>query len=178
MTIYSLDVVLSYLEAVCCSMSSSASWPAHRFLKRQVRWSGIPISFRIFQFDVVHTVCIVNKAEVHVFLKVSCFFDDPVDVGNLISGSSAFLNPAWTSGSSWLMYSWSLAWRILSITLLMCEMSAILQYFEHSLTLPFFGTGMKTDLFQPCGHCWVFQICRHTECSTFSFFLEEIERWL
>ena len=40
----------SYLEPVCCSMSSSncCSWPAYRFLKRQVRWSGIPISFRIF----------------------------------------------------------------------------------------------------------------------------------
>ena len=31
--------------------------------------------------------------------------------------------------------------------------------FEHCLTLPFFGIGMKTDLFQSCGHCWVFQIC-------------------
>ena len=45
----------------------------------------------------------------------------------------AFLNPAWTSGSSRFMYYWSLAWRILSITLLACEMSAIVQYFEHSL---------------------------------------------
>ena len=36
---------------------------------------------------------IVNKAEVDVFLELSCFFDDPVDVGNLISGSSAFSNP-------------------------------------------------------------------------------------
>ena len=45
------------------------------------------------QFVVIHTVKgfgIVNKAEVEVFLKLSCFFDDPVDVGNLISGSSAF----------------------------------------------------------------------------------------
>ena len=49
-----------------------------------------------------------------------------------------------------------------------CEMSAIVQYFEHSLALPFFGFGMKTDLFQSCGHCWVFQICQHTECSTFT----------
>ena len=40
--------------------------------------------------------------------------------------------------------------------------------FEHSLALPFFGTGMKTDLFQPCGHCCVFQICWHIECSTFT----------
>ena len=36
------------------------------------------------------------------------------------------------------------------------------------LTLPFFGTGMKTDLFQSCGHCWVFQICWHIEGSTFT----------
>ena len=45
------------------------------------------------QFVVIHTVKgfgIVNKAEVDVFLELSCFFDDPTDVGNLISGSSAF----------------------------------------------------------------------------------------
>ena len=40
-------------------------------------------------------------------------------------------------------------------------MSAIVQYFEHSLVLPFFGIWMKTDLFQSCGHCWVFQIFWH-----------------
>ena len=34
--------------------------------------------------------------------------------------------------------------------------------------LPFFGIGMQTDLFQSCGHCWVFQICWHIECSTFT----------
>ena len=45
------------------------------------------------QFIVIHTVKgfgIVNKAEIDVFLELSCLFDDPVDVGNLISGSSAF----------------------------------------------------------------------------------------
>ena len=47
-------------------------------------------------------------------------------------------------------------------------MSAIVWQFEHSLALPFFGIGMKTDLFQSCGHCWVFQICWHIECSTFT----------
>ena len=66
------------------------------------------------------------------------------------------------------MYCWSLAWRILSITLLACERSAIVRYFELSLALRFFGIGMKTDLFQSCGHCWVFQICWHIECSTFT----------
>ena len=50
--------------------------------------------FQIFpQFVVIHTVKgfgIVNEAEIDVFLELSCFFDDPADVGNLISGSSAF----------------------------------------------------------------------------------------
>ena len=70
-----------------------ASCPAYRFLKRQVRWSGISISLRIFQFIVMQTVkgfVIVNKAELDVFLELSWFIDDPADVGNLISGSSAF----------------------------------------------------------------------------------------
>ena len=76
--------------------SSVASCPVYRFLRRQIRWSGIPTSLRIF-----HSFCdphslkhsqygIVNKAEVDDFLELSCFFDDPMDVGNLISGSSAF----------------------------------------------------------------------------------------
>ena len=81
-------------SVVPCPVLTVASRPAYRFLKRQVRWSGIPISFRIFpQFIVIHTVKgfgIVNKAEIDVFLELSCFFDDPADVGNLISGSSAF----------------------------------------------------------------------------------------
>ena len=45
------------------------------------------------QFVVIHTVKgfgVVNKAEVDVFLELSCFFDDPADAGNMISGSSAF----------------------------------------------------------------------------------------
>ena len=48
------------------------------------------------QFVVIHTVKgfgKVNKAEVDVYLEFSCFFDDPVDVGNIISGCSAFLKP-------------------------------------------------------------------------------------
>ena len=69
------------------------------------------------QFIVIHTVKsfgIVNKAEIYVFLELSCFFDDPADVGNLISGSSAFSK---TSLNIWkFTYCLSLAWRILSIT--------------------------------------------------------------
>ena len=79
-----------------------------------------------------------------------------------------FLKPVWTSGSSQVTYCWILTWRILSITLLACEMSAIVRSLEHSLALPFFRIGMKTDLFQSCGYCWVFQICCHIECSTFT----------
>ena len=83
------------------------------------------------QFVVIHTVKgfgIVNKAEVDVFLELSCFFDDPADVGNLTSGSSAFSK---SSLNIWkftvhVLRGWrSLAWRIFSFTLLTCEMSAI-----------------------------------------------------
>ena len=86
----------SYLEPVCCSMSSSNCC----FLtciqisqqEGQVVWYSH--LFKNFpQFVVVHTIKsfgIVNKAEVDAFLELSYFFDDPTDVGNLISGSSAF----------------------------------------------------------------------------------------
>ena len=129
------------------------------------------------QFIVIHTVkgfSIVNKAEIDIFLELSYFFNDPADVGNLISGSSAFSKTSLNIWSSRFTYCWSLAWRILSITLLGCEMSAIMQWFEHSLALPFFGIGMKTDLFQSCDHCWVFQISWHIECSTFTVFYEKL----
>ena len=71
-----------------------ASWPAHRFLRRQVRWSGIPISFKSFpQFIMIHTVKgfgVVDETEVDVSLEFPGFLYDPLNVGNLISGSSSF----------------------------------------------------------------------------------------
>ena len=78
---------------VPCPVLPVASWPAYRFLRRQIGWSGIPISKKFPQFVVIHTVkgfSIVNEAEVDVFLKFSCFFSDLVDVDSLVSGSSAF----------------------------------------------------------------------------------------
>ena len=102
MTIYSLQVlfflfVTSLLSCCCCcsmSCSNCCLLTCIQALKRQIWWSGISISFRIFHSLLWPTQTkyfgTVNKAEVYVFLKLSCFFDDPVDVGNLISGSSAF----------------------------------------------------------------------------------------
>ena len=82
------------------------------------------------QFVVIHTVKgfgIVNKAKVDVFLEFSCFFYDPMDVGNLTSSSSAFSKSSLNIWKLQFTYCWNLAWRILSITLLACEMSAIVQ---------------------------------------------------
>ena len=107
-------------SVVPCPVLTVASWSAYRFHKRQVRWSGIPISWRIFQFVVIHTVKdfrIVNEAEVDVFLELSSFFYDPTDVGNLISGSSAF------SQSS--LYIWKFLVHIL--------LKPSLKDFEHDL---------------------------------------------
>ena len=79
------------------------------------------------QFVVVHTVkgFGINKAEVDVFLELSCFCDDLMDVGNLISGSSAFSKASLNIWKFTVPVLLKLPWRILSITLLACEMSAI-----------------------------------------------------
>ena len=85
-----------YFEPVCCSVSSSNCC----FLTciqisqeaGQVVWYSQLLK-NFLQFVVMQTVngfSIVNKAKVDVFLELSCFFDDPTDVGNLISGRSAF----------------------------------------------------------------------------------------
>ena len=126
---------------VPCPVLIIASWLAYRFLRRQVRWSGIPISKNFpVCCDPHKGFSIINEAEVDVFLEFSCFFYDATDVGNLISGSSAF------SKSS--LYIWKflvhllliLAWRILSITLLACEMSAIVE-----VVWTFFGIALLWD---------------------------------
>ena len=77
-----------------------------------------------------------------------------------------FLNPACIFGSSGFTYYWSLSWSILSVILLTCEMNATVWQFERCLAFLVFANGMKTDLFQSCGHWWVFQICWHSERST------------
>ena len=88
----------SCLEPVCCSMSSSNCCFLICIQIFQEAGQVFLYShlFQNFQwFIVIHTVKgfgTVNKAEIDVFLEPSCFFDDPADVGNLISGSSAFFN--------------------------------------------------------------------------------------
>ena len=71
-------------STVPCPVLTVASWPAYRFLSSQVGWFGILISLGIFQFVMIHTV------KGFIFLEFPWFFYDPVDVDNLISGSSAF----------------------------------------------------------------------------------------
>jgi len=82
------------------------------------------------QFIVIHTVKgfgIVDIAEVDVFLELSCLSDNPMNVGNLISGSSAFSKSSLNIWKFMVHVLLSLAWRILSITLLACKMSAIVR---------------------------------------------------
>ena len=99
------------------------------------------------------------------FLEFPCFPHDPTSAGNLISGSSAFSKPS--------LHIWKFSVDIL--------LKPSLKDFEHYLanmwneyqctvawTLPFFVIGMKTDLFQSCDHCWLFQFCWYIERSTFT----------
>ena len=84
------------LEPVCCFMSGSNCCFLNCIQISQEAGKMVWYSHLLKDFPpfvVIHTVKgfgIVNKAEIDVFLELSCFFDDPMDVGNLISGSSAF----------------------------------------------------------------------------------------
>ena len=174
MTIYSLDVLLSWFGTSLCFMSSSNCC----FLTciqisqeaGQVVWYAHLLK-NFPQFVVIQTVKgfgIINKTEVDVFLELSCFFDDPTDVGNLISVSSAF------SKSS--LNIWKFTVRIL--------LKAGLENFEHYfasvwdecncvVVWTFFGTAFLWDWNEnwPFPVLWPlmsFQICLHTECSTFT----------
>ena len=126
-------------------------------------------SLRIFQFVVIHTVkgfSIDNEAD--IFLEFSCFFNDPMDAGNLISGTSALsksslniwkftvhvlLKPGLGNFGHYFASVWD-----------ECNCAIVWTFFG----IAFFRIGTKTDLFQSCGHCWVFQICWYIECSTFT----------
>ena len=152
----------SYLEPVSCSLSSSNCCfficiQISQVAGQIVWYSNLFQNFT--QLILIHTVKgfgIVNKAEIDVFLELSCLFDDPEDVANLISGFSAFSK---TSLNIWKF----------TVHLLL---KPGLENFEHyfasvwdecncEVVWAFFGIAFlwKTDLFQSCGHCWVFQIC-------------------
>ena len=146
-------------ESVHCSMSGSNCCFLTCIQVSQeagkVAWYSHLLK-NFLQFIGIHTVKgfgIVNETEVDVFMELSCFFYDPQYVGNLISGSSAFSKSSFNIWKFSVHVLLNLTWRILSITLLACEMRAIVRSFEHSLALPFIGIGMKTDLFQSRGQC-------------------------
>ena len=118
---------------------------------------------------MIHTVksfSIVNEAEIDVFLELSCFFHDPADVAIWSLVPLPFLKPAWTSGSSWFTYCWSMAWRIWSITSMWDESNCVVVWTFFSVA--FLCEWNENWPFQSHGHCWVFQICWHIECSTFT----------
>ena len=127
-----------------------ASSPGYRFLRSQVRWSGIPVTWTVFHSLLWSTQ---SKASVQSMKQVFfwnslAFFYDPMHVTNMISGISAFYKSS--------LYICKLSvHKLLKPTLkdfkhylATCEMSAIVWQFDHCLALPFFGIGMKTDLFQ------------------------------
>ena len=118
------------LEPVYCSMSGSNRC----FLTCiQISQEAVQVVWysHLFQnsplFVVIHIVkgfAEVNKAEVDVFLEFSCFFYDPIDVGNSISGSSPFSKSSLNISKFSVHVILKPTWRILSITLLACKMSA------------------------------------------------------
>ena len=120
------------------------------------------------QFVVIHTVkgfSIVKEAEVDVLLEFPGFFCDPAGIGNLISGSSAFLKP--------ILYIWKFSVHVLVKTslkdfehyLVTCKMRAIVWQFEHSLALPLrLEWKLTFSRYNYCCHQKLF-------CNNFTFFL-------
>ena len=93
---YSLDITpfpIWNQSVVSCLVLIIASWSAYRFLRRQVRWSDVPISFKNFPVCCnLHSQRLWHSqwSRSRCFSDILLLFNDPVDVGNLISGSSAF----------------------------------------------------------------------------------------
>ena len=163
-----------YLEPLCCSMSSSnccflICTQISQQAGQKVRYSHLFKNFP--QFVVIHTVRgfgIVNKAEVDVFLALSCFFDDPADVGNLISGSSVF-------SKSSLNF-----WKFMVHVLLRPGLENFEHYFasmwdacNYVVVWAFFGIAFpwgwnKNWLFPVPWPLLSFPNFWHTECSTFT----------
>ena len=138
-------------SVVPCPVLTVASWPAYRFLRRHIRWSGIPISSRIFHNLWWSTQSIKQK---YMFFWNSLAFSiiqQMLAIWSLVP--LPFLNPAWTSGSSCFMY----------------LLNPGLENFEHystsvwdecncAVVWTFFGIAFLWDWneiwpFQSCGHC-------------------------
>ena len=133
----------------------------------QVVWYSHPFQ-NFLQFIVIHTVKgvgIVNKAEIDIFLELSCFFNDPTDVGNLISGFSAFsksslniwkftvhvlLKPGLENFEHYFASVWD-----------ECNCAEVWAFFR----IAFLWNWNENWLFPD--HCWIFKIWWHIECSTF-----------
>ena len=151
-------------SVVPCPVPTVASWPAHRFFRWQVKWSHTPISLRIFQF-VIHRV--------KGFSIVNLYW---------LWNSLAF------STIQQVLAIWFLVLYLFKTSLYIWNLSVhrlqepSLKDFEHNIASiwnegncmvvwVFFGIVLlwdwnETHLFQSCGHCWVFQIWLHIECTT------------
>ena len=132
MTIYSLNVLLFLFGTSLCSMSDSnccfLTWIQISQEAGQVIWY-FHLLKNFSQLIVIHTVKgfgVVNKAEVDVFLELSCFFDNPTVVGNLISGSSAFSKSSLNIFSKSSLNTWNFMVHVL--------LKPGLENFEHYFT--------------------------------------------
>ena len=161
------------LQPVCSSMSSSnccfltciqISQDAHKVVWYSHVFQNFP------QFVVIHTVKGIGvvKSTSRFFLELSCYFNDPLDAGTLISDSSAF------SKSSLNI------WKFLLHILLEHGLENCMHYFAGmwderncAVVSTFFGIALLWNwnenwYFPLLGHCWFSQICGHIECSTFT----------
>ena len=114
------------------------------------------------QFVMIRTVkdfSVVDETEVDAFLEFHCFLLDTVNVSIWISDSSALSKPNLDIGKFLVGLMVKPSMQNFNLTLPAWQISTIVQWFKHSLVLPFLEIGMRIDLFPFCGHFWVFQVC-------------------
>ena len=148
MTIYSLDISFSYLEPICCSMSSSTCcFPTCIQISQeagQVVWySHLFQNFHSLLWSIVKGFGIVSKAQIDVSLELSCVFDDPEDVDNLISVWKFTVHVLPKPGLENFEHYFASMWDECSYAV-----------FEHSLAFPFFGIGKKWNENWPFPVLW------------------------
>ena len=161
MTVYSQSCCtysFPKFEPVRCSVSSSSCCflTCIQVSQEAGKEVCVPICLRTFHsllWSTVKGFSIVNEAEVDIFLEFPCFLYDPANVGNLISGSSAF--------SKSILYLWKFSIHILFKPRLKDfehHLASMLNECSCTVVWTFFGIAllrdrMKTDIFQSCGYC-------------------------
>ena len=143
-------------EPVSCSMSSSYCCflnciQVFQEIGKEIFYSHLFKNFPVCCDSHSQSLKWSMKQKLMFFLEFACFFDDPMDVGNLTSGSSTF-SKSNLNICSWFSYCWDIAWRILIVTLLDVKYGQLCNSLNILWRCPFLGLGWKLTISSPAAN--------------------------